>query len=338
MAPKVSVLIPCYNCVSTLPHALESVLAQSFDDFQIIAVDDGSTDGTGEVLSQFAAMDSRVKPVAMEHGGIVKALNLGLDLCASPYVARMDGDDTCLPERLLLQSGHLDRCPEVGLVSGMVEYGGDREKNAGYAYYVDWINTMATPERIRLNRFVESPLAHPSVMFRRELVDAYGPYRDGDFPEDYELWLRFLEQGVIMDKVQEPVVVWNDPPDRLSRTDSRYDQRAFYRTKAGYLARWLEKNNALHPEVMIVGAGRTARKRAEFLVQYGVNITGYVDVDPKKIGHVIGGVPVAGRDDLPHPGKVFCVSYVGSRGARDDISNFLRSKGYALGRDFILAA
>ena len=303
-----------------------------------MAVDDGSEDNTLDVLNAFAAMDSRVKVAALPHRGIVGALNSGLSATRSPYVARMDADDICHPDRFFMQSGHLDAHPGVGLVSGLVEYGGDRNKNAGYAYYVDWINTLVSQDDIRLNRFVESPIAHPSVMFRRELAERYGYYEDGDFPEDYELWLRFLEHGVDMEKLAVPVVTWNDPPQRLSRTDGRYSDQAFYRIKAEYLARWLEKNNTSHPEVMVFGAGRVARKRAELLTDLGVAIKAYVDIDPKKIGQVYDGVPVIARHELPPPGNAFCVSYVGSRGARDIISDFLQSIGYKPGRDYVLAA
>jgi hypothetical protein len=175
-------------------------------------------------------------------------------------------------------------------------------------------------------------------MCRRALVEEHGPYRDGDFPEDYELLLRWLEAGVRMAKVDAELMVWNDPPTRLSRTHPRYRVDAFYQVKAKYLARWLARHNPRHPEVHILGSGRTTRKRADMLLDHGVRFAAYYDVDPRKIGNVVGGVEVRDRDTVPSPGEAFCLPYVASRGAREDIAEFLHSRGYVLGRDFVPVA
>jgi hypothetical protein len=226
----------------------------------------------------------------------------------------------------------------VRLVGCQVEFGGDRETHAGYALHVDWTNSLTTPEEIGLNRFVESPFAHPSVMFRRELLARHGGYRDGPFPEDYELWLRWLDAGVAMAKLPEKLLVWNDPPGRLSRTDARYSFQAFYETKAVYLARWLARYNPRHPNVVVWGAGRETRKRAEHLVRHGVRVTHYVDIDPRKIGQTIHGRPVLAEDQLPGPAEAFVVSYVGSRGAREDIRHRLTARGFREGAHFVMGA
>ena len=336
--PAISVVLPAFNAAEDLPGSVPSILAQTDPDFELIVVDDGSTDGTAAVARGFADGDDRVRVVRIPHGGIVPALNAGLDAARAPLVARMDADDWSHPERHRLQRAFLGANPGVGLVGSRVGFGGDREAHAGYAGYVDWINAVRTPADICLNRFVESPFAHPSVMFRRELVGVHGGYRDGEFPEDYELWLRWLDRGVEMAKVDEELVVWNDPPSRLSRTDSRYSFRAFYRCKAEYLARWLERHNPLHPGVVVWGAGRETRKRAEFLTDHGVAITAYVDIDPRKIGNTITGRLVLGEEQLPGAGNCFVLSYVGSRGARDDIRERLSRRGYVEGVDFLAAA
>jgi hypothetical protein len=175
-------------------------------------------------------------------------------------------------------------------------------------------------------------------MFRRELVDRWGGYRDGDFPEDYELWLRWLEAGVRMEKLTEFLLVWNDSPTRLSRCDRRYDEEAFYRLKARYLARWLAAHNPHHPAVIVWGAGRISRKRARHLVDRGVTIVAYVDIDPNKVGRSIAGRPVLHPVELPAPGKAFVVSYVSTSDAREEIEANLLARGYQAGRDHILAA
>ena len=336
--PRVSVLMPCRDCAATLPVALDSLLSQTMADFEVVAVDDGSQDSTPIVLREYAARDPRIRPLFQEPGGIVTSLNRAASASRSPYLARMDGDDLSLPDRLALQAKLLDEKPNLGLASCLVRYGGDREANLGYALYVDWTNSLTTPKDISLNRFVESPLPHPSVLFRRELLDRHGFYREGDFPEDYELWLRLLDRDVAMAKVPKELLVWNDPPDRLSRTDPRYSLDSFYAVKAAWLARWLERNNPRHPWITLIGAGRTARKRADALAGHGVEIEAFVDIDPRKVGKTVHGRPVLHRNELGPPGERFLVSYVASRGAREEIAAFLQARGHLPGRDFLLAA
>ncbi|BCS87919.1 glycosyltransferase family 2 protein [Pseudodesulfovibrio sediminis] len=337
-APKISVTMPCYNCAETVGRALTSLLAQTCTDFEVVAVDDGSTDDTAGVLAEYARRDSRIRFFSIEHGGVIAAANAGIEAARGQYIARMDADDESMPDRLAAQAQLLDSTPDVGLVGCRVRFGGCRAQCAGYAHYVDWTNTVLTPEAINLHRFVEFPVPNPSIMFRRECVESYGPYRDGDFPEDYDLLLRWLEAGVRMAKVDEELLLWNDPPTRLSRTHPRYDVDAFYRIKTEYLVRWLAANNPHHSVVHILGSGRTTRKRADMLLSHGIEFAAYYDIDPRKIGHVVNGVKVVDRNDIPAPGEAFCIPYVASRGAREEIALFLAERGYVLGRDYIPAA
>lgn len=336
--PKVSVTMPCYNCAESVGRALESLIAQTYGDFEIVVVDDGSTDDTARVLAQYARRDSRIRVISREHGGVIQAANAAIEAARGEYIARMDADDESLPDRLAAQAGFLDANPDIGLVGCRIRFGGCRETCAGYAHYVDWTNTLLDHAAISLHRFVEFPVPNPSILFRRECLEQYGAYREGDFPEDYDLLLRWLESGVRMAKVDEELLIWNDPPQRLSRTHPRYDVDAFYRIKTEYLARWLATNNPHHPVVHILGSGRTTRKRADLLLAHGIEFAAYYDIDPRKIGHVVNGVPVIDRNDIPAPHTGFCLPYVASRGAREEIAAFLDSRGYVLGKQFIPAA
>lgn len=334
--PLVSVLLPVRNAAGSIARAVASVQAQAGVGWELVVIDDGSTDGTRDWLRQAAGNDRRIRLLEQPALGLVAALNAGLAASRGGFIARMDADDECHPERLAAQASWLEKRPGIGLVSCLVGFGGDRGANAGYALHVDWLNAVVTPEQIALNRFVESPLAHPSVMFRRELVVRHGGYRDGDFPEDYELWLRWLDAGVAMTKVPRELLTWHDAPERLSRTDPRYDPEAFFRVKAEYLAKHLRRIG--RTEVWIWGAGRPTRKRAAHLVTHGLRITGYIDVDEKKTGKLVGGVPVIPPEALPAPGRVFVLGYVSSRGAREMIRGELALRGYAEGRDFLMGA
>lgn len=359
--PKISVAMPCFNAAATLPAALDSLLAQTdAPPFEVDAVDDGSTDGTWDVLAAYAARDARVRPLRLPRNrGCALATNAAVEAGRAPYVARMDADDIALPGRLAAQAAALDAAPGLGLVSGLVRFGGDAEACPGFAHYIHWLNSLVTPGDIAKNRFVESPLVNPSVMYRRGIYDRLGGARenhgDGGFPEDYDQWLRWLAAGVRMAKVRRDVVVWNDPPGRLTRVDAAYAPAAFARLKAGYLWDWLKARNPRHPEVWAWGAGRESRRRLAPLVARGLTVAAYVDIDPRKIGQRVAGIPVLDREAIPkrptspanpanpaNPSGASAVSAapfvlvnVGSHGAREQILEWLAPRGYLPGEDCV---
>ncbi|MEZ5386587.1 MAG: glycosyltransferase family A protein [Prosthecobacter sp.] len=330
MIPQISILMPVRDAEDTLAAAVESVQAQTFANWELMIVDDGSKDGTTALLEDLASRDARIVLLRQSPAGIAAALNHGLSVCRGNFIARMDADDVMDTRRLELQRRHLLGHAGCGLVSCLVKYGGTEP---GYAAHVEWVNSLQSYGMISLRRFVEAPVAHPSVMFRRELIASHGGYRSGDFPEDYELWLRWLEAGVSFDKVDETLLIWNDPPTRLSRTDPRYSVEAFYAMKCGYLCRWLEAH-AIGRDVWLWGAGRITRRRFDSLA----NVIGFIDVDESKRGRLRDGREVRLADDLPGKSESFILAGVGNRGAREQIHAHLTTLGWEEGRDFLLVA
>ena len=338
--PRISVVLPVFNAAMTIARAVESVRAQTWEEWELVVVDDGSTDGTREILRGLAREEKRMRVIERVHAGVAEAANAAMAAARGDYVARMDADDVAHRERLAAQVAWLERAEhrDVGVVGCLVEFGGDRAANAGYALHVDWVNSLVTSADMAVNRFVEQPVVNPSVLFRRELVARHGGYRDGDFPEDYELWLRWLDAGVRLAKVPRVLLTWHDAPTRLTRTDARYAPDAFFRVKAEWIARELARSGEGR-DVWVWGAGRHTRKRAAGLERWGVRIAGYIDVDVKKTGRGIGGtgLPVIGERELPAPGKSVVLSYVTTRGARDYNRARLRERGYVEGHDFWMA-
>jgi glycosyltransferase involved in cell wall biosynthesis len=210
---KVTVILPIKNAAHTLARAVQSIQGQASADWEMIAVDDGSSDGSVERMKEFIKGDHRIQLKINPTPGIANALNYGIAQANGKYIARMDADDFSHPDRLEKQSSYLDNFRHIGLVASRINFLGDREIHQGYAAYIDWTNELLDWNDIRANRFVESPFAHPSVMFRKSLVEpALGPYRSGDFPEDYELWLRWMSNGVEMAKLPDYLLDWYDPP------------------------------------------------------------------------------------------------------------------------------
>jgi len=333
--PVVSVLMPCYNAAGHLHTALESLVGQTLTDFEIVAVNDGSTDETGEILAQWARRDRRVRILDQAHGGIIAALNAGLAVCQAEYVARMDTDDYAYPERLARQVAFLEAQREVAVVGCLVEGFPKGEVREGFKIYMDWLNALTTDNDIRREIFVESPLPHPSVIFRRSWVERVGAYQERGWPEDYDLWLRLHQAGARFAKVPEMLFAWREHPERLTRTDARYSLENFIRAKAYYLARGpLEKREA----VIIWGAGMVGRRLSKHLLRQGAPLVAFVDVDPRKIGRTRRGKPIIAPDALldlwgQYQNPVI-LSAVGARGARQLIRQRLTSFGLCEGKDW----
>lgn len=181
-------------------------------------------------------------------------------------------------------------------------------------------------------------MPHPTLMFRRSLVADLGGYRQGAFPEDYEMMLRWISHGTVVGKIDDVLLDWHDPPDRLSRNDPRYDMEAFHRCKAPWLAQAIAASGCAERELWIWGAGRPARKCARPLEAAWKPASGFIDIDPRKIGRTIHGSPVVSAENLPEPARAVIVSYVGTRGAREVIRGELRRAGRVEGVDFWIAA
>ncbi len=331
--PLVSVLLPVRNAAPWLDDALTSLARQTLSDHEIVAVDDGSTDGSTAILERRAAADSRFQVLRRPARGLIAALNHGLGHCRASLVARMDADDISHPRRLELQTAVLDAEPHVGVVSCHVRHFPRHRVATGFRLYESWLNSLTGHDAMARERFVESPVAHPSVMVRRSLLVEHGGWRDAGWPEDYDLWLRLFADGVRFAKIDRALFFWREHGARLSRTDSRYSVPSFLACKSHHLIRG---PLAGRPPVILWGAGRTGRRISKHLLAEGVAIDRVVDIDPAKIGGTLRGTPVIPPDELPeHLSRGAAVlAAVASRGARDLIRSRLVGLGLAEGADF----
>ncbi|NUN15405.1 MAG: glycosyltransferase [Myxococcales bacterium] len=329
----ISVLIPYRNAESTLGEAIESVLGQSFSEFELILVNDGSSDASLDVVLSYSHCDSRIVSHMNPGVGIVDALNAGVSISRSTWIARMDADDICHPDRLGKQLAVADEVSGLSVVGCRVEVFPEQSITAGMRHYIEWLNGLDTPARIANEIWVESPVAHPSAMIRRDALAAVGGYIYGDFPEDYDLWLRLHNAGHRFGKATETLLYWRDNPSRLSRLDSRYRPEAFRKLKARHLVLGPLQTRR---EVQIWGAGPDGKAWGRVLEDLGVRITRYLDVDPRKIGGKIRGVtPVVSYESAPQRRDLFLLGAVGAKGARSLVRAALQEMGFRETEDYL---
>ena len=328
--PRVSVLLPVRNEQALLPAALASLARQTLTDWELVAVDDGSTDASGALLAAFAGRDSRVRVLSRQPEGLVAALNHGLAACRAPLVARMDGDDICHPQRLQRQVHYLEQHPEVTLVSCRVRQIPRQALRGGMLAYERWQNELLDHASISRNLFVESPFVHPSVVFHKKTVLALGGYREIGWPEDYDLWLRLARAGARFARLPDVLFYWRDQPGRLTRTAPVYALAAFRACKVHHLRETLLRDVIA---VTLWGAGIEGKAWRKTLQTAGIAVRRWIEVDPRKLGQVIHNAPVVGIDAL-HPDDGVTLVTVGAKGAREQVRACASRRGLVEGRDF----
>jgi len=329
MIPEVSVILPFFNAEKTLASAIRSIVNQSFTNFELLLIDNNSSDSGLLIAQNFVKKDSRIRLLSEKRQSVAIAMNLGLHNASGKFLARMDADDIAYPERLEKQLHFLKENPEIDFVGSEIKYVPHNHDTAGFKRFVDWVNSFHTPKEIALHRFIEIPIVNPTVMFRRKVFQELEGCLDGNFPEDYEMQLRYLEADIKMAKLPEPLLEWHDYSCRLTRTDKRYSTEAFFKIKARYFKNWSEKNNPLHPNIWVWGAGRKTRQRAKLLEKEGLIIKDYIDIVKSKYNSIY-------YKNIPKPDKIFIVSMVTNSGSGQKIREFLLSKNYTEGVNFIL--
>lgn len=221
-AYPVSVLMPVYNGLPHLRQAVESVLAQTFRDFEFVIVDDGSTDGSSVVLQRYADRDDRIVLVRTKRQGVAGALNEGLRHVRGQLIARMDADDVCMPERLALQVGFMARNPGIVAVGTAFEVMDHRGRRLTALYPP---RDHGAIDRKLLQG--HCPISHPSAMIRRETLQRVGGYRERfAVAQDLDLWLRVAEVGRLAN-IERPLIAYRLSNDALSlRSGERQLQMA----------------------------------------------------------------------------------------------------------------
>jgi cellulose synthase/poly-beta-1,6-N-acetylglucosamine synthase-like glycosyltransferase len=297
-------------------------------------VDDGARDGSAALLAAAARRDPRFRVLSTARRGLVPALHDGLAACRGDVMARMDADDCMHRDRLAAQLALLDAEPGLDAVGCHVRIFPRATLRDGRRAYERWLNGISTPRRLREEAFVECPVAHPTLVLRREVARAFG-YRAREWPEDYDLVLRLLADGREIGVVPRRLLAWRDGPARLSRTDPRYGLERFTACKAAFLAGGLL---ARQPRYVLWGHGPTGRALKKALAAHDRHPAAIVEVHPRRLGRSIDGAPVIEPEALPRWRGLPLVSAVSGAEPRSRIRAALAGLGYRESVDFVCAA
>ena len=235
-SPAISVVLPVYNAEAYVREAVESILAQSFADFELIIINDGSTDGSGSILRELAARDARIVLVERPNDGLVSALNEGIERARADLVARMDADDVAMPERFALQHARMIQEPELAILGSFIRV---MDKAGNIICLGEYpLTPKATARDLGRGNGV-CPVAHPAVMMRRNAVLKAGGYRKAFcHAEDYDLWLRMSDLGYAFANLPQLLLNYRVHSANVSKVHWQAQGRSGI---LAHLAQWVRK-------------------------------------------------------------------------------------------------
>lgn len=288
MPTFISLLMPVYNAAPFLVECLDSICQQSYTNWELLAIDDFSTDTSLEILSAYAKKDKRIRVYQNEAKGIIPALRLAFAKSQGNFISRMDADDRMPLDKLTKMEALLREKGKKTVVTGLVKYFSAMGIREGYRRYEKWLNTILIEDRAYTEIYRECVIPSPAWMIHREDLQQCGAFESSQYPEDYDLVFRFYEAGFSIAVVPDLVHYWRDHPERSSRTMEQYANAAYFALKIPY---FLKLDYDSNRPLVLWGAGKKGKAVARLLLAN--NITFYWICDnPAKIGLSIYEVPI----------------------------------------------
>ncbi|TAI48689.1 glycosyltransferase family 2 protein [Flagellimonas allohymeniacidonis] len=284
-APLVSVLVPFKNTEQFLPECLDSVLTQSYQNWELIAVDDDSEDTSLSILKEYANNDSRIQVLKNKGTGIIHALQMAYSKCSGHFITRMDSDDVMTPNRLEWMVRALHKTGKGHLAVGQVRYFSHRGISDGYAKYEAWLNRLTATATNYDEIYKECVIPSPCWMAYREDFEKCDGFNPNRYPEDYDLTFRFYENRLKIIPCPELLHLWRDYDHRTSRTSEHYAQNYFLEIKMHY---FLKLDYDKKRPLAVWGAGFKGKTIAKKLVENEIPFTWLCD-NPNKINKTIYG-------------------------------------------------
>jgi len=258
--------MPCKNAGPYLEECITSVQNQNWTNWELIVIDDASTDNSQEILKSFAAIDARISVHNNDGVGIVPALEKGFGLSNGEWIHRMDADDV-MPENKLETLYHLVNGRIDVVVTGQVKYFADCEISEGYQGYEKWLNELTSHKEMSVNRYRECVVASPNWLVHRSCFEDNIKIGELRYPEDFDMTLKWFKYGYQIVKSPQVTHLWREHPKRTSRASENYQQAAFFKMKVKH---WLDDIFQTNTKVNVIGNNQKSKLTAKYLKENGI--------------------------------------------------------------------
>ena len=268
-----------------MQECLDSILQQSYSNWELVIVNDHSTDNTRLVLDDYALLDSRIKVYESDGHGIIPALRIAYKHAQGAYIAKMDCDDIMALKRLELSLDLIKRKGEGYVVTGLIKYFAEIELGNGFKRYESWLNALSLNGTNYSEIYKECVIPSPCWMIHRNDFEKVGAFIPEVYPEDYDLCFRMYKQQLKVVAVPEICHFWRDHGLRASRVDPKYADYNFLNLK---ISNFLDIDWSKEKSLVLWGAGKKGKWLANYLITQNIQFTWLCD-NPKKIGKEIYG-------------------------------------------------
>ncbi len=329
MSPLLSILMPVKNTAQYLPACLDSIVTQSIPNWELIAINDHSTDSSKNILLNYAQHDQRIKVFDNTETGIIAALRLAFQKSNGRLITRMDSDDQMSPDKLATMQQALMAKGRQHIAVGQVQYFSELGIGDGYRRYENWLNGLTSKGTNYQERYKECAIPSPCWMVYREDLEACNAFRPNRYPEDYDLFFRFYQYGLTVIPSNKVLHYWRDYPERTSRNDPNYADNRFLSMKMEY---FLQLDYQKDRPLVLWGAGKKGKWIAQSLTEKNIQFY-WICNNSNKIGHNIYGHILKGEKYLDQLTQAHYIVAVANEEAQADIAKRLAKSG-KLGSDF----
>ncbi len=311
--------MPVKNTSLYLEECLDSIVNQSFPNWELLAVDDHSSDHSFSILKKYAEKDSRIKTIKNNGSGIIHALRTAYENSKGNLTARMDSDDRMSSDKLKSMHNVLIKNGTGHLALGLVEYFSENELGQGYKKYAKWLNNLTKQQNNFSEIYKECVIPSPCWMIWKSDLEKCGAFRSDIYPEDYDLCFRFYQNDLKIIPVLKTLHHWRDYNERTSRNDPNYLDNRFTDIKIKY---FLEIDYKKEMELFLWGAGKKGKNIAKKLIENKINFRWICD-NKNKIGKNIYGIILEDFNSLNNTNKSQIIISVSSPDGISEIKKWL---------------
>ncbi|MDO7172825.1 glycosyltransferase family 2 protein [Mariniflexile sp. AS56] len=329
--PLISILTPFKNTEAYLKDCIESILRQTYTNWELIIVDDGSTDSSYDIVNAFAENDTRISLLKNKGSGIIDALQAAFNQSKGAFITRMDSDDIMMPNKLEVLLNNLLNHGEKHVAVGLVQYFSALGVGPGYKSYETWLNNLTKTGTNYSEIYKECVIPSPCWMIHRTNLIACDAFNPHLYPEDYDLTFRFYKHQFKCIPCDVVLHQWRDYSTRTSRTHIHYAQNHFTELK---LRHFLDIDYNIEKTITIWGAGTKGKLMASLLIEKDIPFEWICD-NPKKIGKAIYGKTLKNFKALSNIKNPQSLITVANKTAQKEIRAYLKSLQMEPLKDYI---